>query len=54
MNAIEEANKRQLLLFVTNLSEEQANKIIRYLPELTALLEEPTEPCQQGSFLPAG
>ena len=54
MNAIENANKRQLLLFVTNLSEEQANKIIRSLPELIALIEEPTELCLQESFQPAG
>ena len=39
MNAEVEAQKRRLLLYVTNLSAEQAERVMPHLLQLTVLLE---------------
>ena len=46
--------KEDLRSFVRGLNREQADHIINHLPRLIALIEEPTEPCPQGSFLQVG
>ena len=43
-----------LLSFVRGLNKEQADHIMNHLPQLIALIEGPTEPCQQESFPPIG
>ena len=39
-----------LRMFVRGLNKEQADHIMNHLPRLIALIEEPTELCQQESF----
>ena len=54
MNATGEDFRNDLLHFVGGLSKEQADRIIRYLPQLTALLEEPVLPYLQEPSLQTG
>ena len=54
MNATGENSKDDLLDFVNGLSKDQAEHIIRYLPQLTALLEEPMLPYLQEPSLQTG
>ena len=54
MNATGEDFRNDLLHFVGGLSKEQADNIIRYLPQLTALLEEPMLPYLQEPSLQTG
>jgi len=57
MNAIGEDSTNDLLYlkkFVKSLNKEQADTIMCYLPQLTALLEEPMLPYLQEPFLQTG
>ena len=54
MNATGEDLKKALLGFTKGLSKEQADDIMNYLPQLTALLEEPMRPYLQEPFLQTG
>ena len=54
MKATGEDASIELLNFVTSLSKEQADHIIRLLPQLTALLEEPMLPYLQEPSLQTG
>ncbi len=57
MNAIGEDSTNDLLYlkkFVKGLNKEQADTIMCYLPQLTALLEEPMRPYLQEPFLQTG
>ena len=57
MNAIGEDSTKDLLYlkrYVKGLNKEQANNLIRYLPQLTALLEEPMLPYLQEPVLRTG
>ena len=49
-----EDSKNDLLNFVRGLSKEQAENIMCYLPQLTALLEEPMLPYLQEPSLQTG
>ena len=44
----------KLRKFVKGLDKEQADVVMRYLPQLIALLEEPTRPYLQEPFLQTG
>ena len=52
MKTAGENAKEGLQSFVRGLNREQADHIMNHLPKLIALIEEPTEPCLQGQFLP--
>ena len=54
MNAAGDTSRDDLLDFVKGLSKEQADHIICYLPQVTALLEEPMPPYLQEPFLRTG
>ena len=54
MNATGEDASIALLNFVKSLNKEQADYIICYLPQVTALLEEPMLPYLQEPFLRTG
>ena len=50
MNIVEAGANDTLRNFVRGLNKEQADNIINCLPQLTALLEEPTQPCLRELF----
>ena len=54
MNATGEDFRNDLLQFTKSLNKEQADNVIRYLPQLTALLEEPMLPYLQEPSLQTG
>ena len=54
MKGTGEDSKSNLQRFVSGLNKEQADLIMYYLPQLTALLEEPTLPYLQEQFPQTG
>ena len=54
MSATGNDSRVDLLSFVKGLNKEQADNIMCYLPQLTALLEEPMLPYLQEPFLQTG